>query len=125
MPTVQLGTIILYARDMAATAKFYSEHFGFETTGEVVEGLIELAAPQNAGASILVHQAAKSVKLGQAGVKLSFHVEDVEAFKAAAAQRGLKFGATHQANGYVFANAKDPDQNAVSISSRACRAQTA
>ncbi len=121
MSAVQLGTIILYARDMARTARFYSEHFGFETSGEVVEGLIELSAPQGAGAGILIHQAAKSVRLGQAGVKLSFHVEDVEAFKAAAAERGLKFGATHQANGYMFANAKDPDQNAVSISSRAFR----
>ena len=30
-------------------------------------------------------------------------------------------GAIHQANGYQFANAKDPDKNSVSISSRAFR----
>lgn len=115
-----LGTIILYARDMQKSADFYSKHFGFKTTGEVVEGLIELSA-ENGGASILIHQAAKSVKLGQVGVKLSFHVADSEAFKAHAATQGLKFGATHQANGYAFANAKDPDKNSVSISSRAFR----
>jgi hypothetical protein len=63
----------------------------------------------------------KSVKLGQVGVKLSFHVEDVAAFTADAAKRGLKFGAIHEANGYQFANAKDPDKNSVSISSRAFR----
>ena len=115
-----LGSIVIYARDMQKTAAFYSEHFGLETTGEVVEGLIELFAAQG-GASILVHQAAKSVKLGQVGVKLSFHVKDVAAFAASAAERGLKFGAIHQANGYQFANAKDPDKNTVSISSRAFR----
>jgi len=115
-----LGSIVIYARDMQKTAAFYSEHFGFETTGEVVEGLLELRAAQG-GAGILIHQAAKSVKLGQVGVKLSFHVEDVAAFAARSAEHGLKFGAIHQANGYQFANAKDPDKNSVSISSRAFR----
>ena len=118
--TITLGTIILYARDMQKTAEFYCKHFGFETTGQVVEGLIELTAA-NGGASILIHQAAKSVKLGQVVVKLSFHVADIEALKVHSATQGLKFGATHQANGYSFANAKDPDKNSVSISSRAFR----
>lgn len=54
-----LGTVIIYARDMKETAEFYSRHFGFETTGEAKEGLIELHAP-NGGAGILIHQAAKS-----------------------------------------------------------------
>lgn len=119
--TTALGTIIIYARDMQKSADFYRKHFGFETTGQVVEGLIELSAT-NGGASILIHQAAKSIKLGQVGVKLSFHVADIESFKAHAATQGLKFGATHQANGYAFANTKDPDKNSVSISSRAFRA---
>jgi len=105
---------------MQATAAFYQEHFSFESTGEVVEGLIELRA-LNGGAGILIHQAAKGVRLGQASVKLMFDVEDVEDFKQAAATRGLKFGSTHQANGYTYANAKDPDKNSVSISSRAFR----
>jgi hypothetical protein len=82
--------------------------------------LIELSAIDG-GAGILIHQAAKSVKLGQVGVKLSFHVQDIETFIASAAKKGLKFGAIHQANGYQFANTKDPDKNSVSISSRAFR----
>ena len=117
---IALGSIIIYARDMQKSTEFYRQHFGFRTTGEVVEGLIELSAV-NGGASILIHQAAKSVKLGQVGVKLCFHVADIESFKAQAATQGLKFGATHHANGYTFANAKDPDKNSVSISSRAFR----
>ena len=115
-----LGTVIIYARDMQKTAAFYSAHFGFKTTGEVREGLIELRGVDG-GAGILIHQAAKSVKLGQVGVKLSFHVEDIEAFVTAAAKKGLTFGAIHQASGYQFANTKDPDRNSVSISSRAFR----
>jgi predicted enzyme related to lactoylglutathione lyase len=115
-----LGTVIIYARDMQKTAAFYSQHFGLQTTGQVIEGLIELRAT-NGGAGILIHQAAKSVKLGQVGVKLSFHVESVASFAQAAAQSGLKFGAIHEANGYQYANAKDPDKNSISISSRAFR----
>jgi len=105
---------------MPRTATFYSKHFGFKTSGTVVEGLIELRA-LTGGAAILVHQAARSVKLGQAGVKLTFHVSDVPAFVARAARNGLKFGAVHKANGYQFANAKDPDGNSVGVSSRAFR----
>lgn len=118
--TPVLNLIILYARDMQRTATFYQKYFGFITTGEVVEGVIELAAPEG-GASILVLQAARTVKLGQVGVKLTFSVPDVEAFKVSAASLGLEFGSTHQANGYAFANTKDPDGNSVSISSRAYR----
>lgn len=116
-----LDTILIYAKNPAATAAFYSQFFGFETSGEMLEGLIELNAP-GSGASILIHQAAKSVKLGQVGVKLMFSVEDVDVFKEESAQRGLLFGSTHQANGYAFANVKDPDGNSVAVSSRAYRA---
>ncbi len=117
-----LSTILIYAKNMQATAEFYQKHFGFISTGEVVEGLIELKS-QNGGASILIHQAAKSVKLGQVGVKLMFDVEDVELFKKEAATQGLKFGSTHQANGYSFANSKDLDKNSITISSRAFRSR--
>jgi predicted enzyme related to lactoylglutathione lyase len=119
MPAV-LNTILIYAKNPSATAAFYSSFFGFKTSGEMVEGLIELTAPAT-GASILIHQAAKSVKQGQASVKLMFSVEDVEGFKAQSAKNGLVFGSTHQANGYAFANAKDPDGNSVCVSSRAYR----
>lgn len=115
-----LGTIIIYTRNMERTAEFYSKYFGFETTGEVCEGLIQLT-PAQGGAHILIHRAAKSVKLGQIGVKLSFDVQDVVAFVTQGAKDGLKFGAVHEASGYCFANAKDPDKNSVSISSRVFR----
>lgn len=117
---ITLGTVLIYARDMSKTAAFYARHFGFVTTGEVFEGLIELT-PRAGGVAILIHQAAKSVKLGQVGVKLSFHVPDVAAFVEGAANAGLRFGAIHRANGYSYANTKDPDNNSVSVSSRAFR----
>jgi predicted enzyme related to lactoylglutathione lyase len=118
--TPVLGTIIIYARDMQVSASFYSKYFGLHTNGEVVDGLIELINP-GGGASILIHQAAKSIKLGQASIKLSFDVEDINNFIVNAGVNGLEFGPIHQANGYSFANVKDPDGNSVSISSRKFR----
>ncbi|MET3118077.1 putative enzyme related to lactoylglutathione lyase [Undibacterium sp. GrIS 1.8] len=115
----QLNAIMIYAKDIQKTADFYQQFFGFSSKPES-EGLVELVSPDGS-TMILIHQAAKSLKLGQAGVKLVFSVLDIEAFKAQSLERGLAFSSTHQANGYQFANAKDPDNNSVSISSRAYR----
>jgi predicted enzyme related to lactoylglutathione lyase len=117
-----LNTIILYAKNMQKTASFYQQYFGFEGGAEVIDGLMELTHPQG-GVTLLIHQAARSVKGGNAGLKLMFDVQDVEAFKQASAEKGLVFGATHQAKGYIFANVKDPDGNSISISSRNFRIQ--
>ena len=118
--TIALCTVIIYAKDMHRTARFYSENFGYETSGEVREGLIELR-PTEGGTEILIHQAAKSLRLGSAAIKLSFAVTDVQQFVEAAKAKGVAFGAIHQANGYAFANAKDPDGNSISVSSRKFR----
>jgi predicted enzyme related to lactoylglutathione lyase len=115
-----LATVLIYARDMERTAAFYARFFGFQIARDPDGRLFELTSPDG-GARIAIHQAAKSVKLGQVGVKLVFAVPDVDVFKREAAAKGLMFGATHQADGYAFANAKDPDKNSISISSRAFR----
>ena len=115
-----LSKILLYTRDMEKTSQFYQKHFDFEAEADEDGRVIELVSPSG-GASIMLHQAARSVKLGQAAVKLVFEVEDVDKFKKKAAKLGLNFGATHAADGYAFANAKDPDKNSVSISSRSFR----
>ena len=115
-----LQRIAIYARDPQRTIDFYVAHFGFIGYPDSDGGLVELVSPHG-DASLLILQAAKSVKLGQIGVKLVFYVGDIERFKRESAERGLTFGATHQADGYSFANAKDPDKNSISISSRAVR----
>ncbi|ALI04417.1 glyoxalase/bleomycin resistance/dioxygenase family protein [Pseudomonas sp. FW306-02-F02-AA] len=114
-----INAVIIYAKDVAKTSDFYTRHFGFSALPEL-NGITELSSPAG-GIKLLLHKAAKSVKTGQACIKLVFDVGDVQAFKDAAAAKGLHFGATHEAEGYSFSNAKDPDQNNVSISSRAFR----
>jgi predicted enzyme related to lactoylglutathione lyase len=110
---------MIYARNPRRSAEFYRDHFDLAIVQDA-EGLIVLESAEG-GAQIVIHPAAKGVKLGQVAVKLVFSVRNVDAFKARSAARGLKFGATHQANGYAFANAKDPDKNNVCVSSRAFR----
>ncbi|MCW1967709.1 MAG: VOC family protein [Anaerolineae bacterium] len=112
-----LVRVILYVRDMEESAAFYERHFGFRRVDAGVDEPIHLESSAN-GLGLTILQAAKSVKLGQAGVKLVFQVEDIESFKAKSAKAGLKFGATHSGPGYSFANAKDPSGNSVQISSR-------
>jgi hypothetical protein len=56
-------------------------------------------------------------------VKLVFDMEDVAGFCAGCKKNGLIFGVLHQADGYAFANARDPQGNAISVSSRGYRKQ--
>ncbi|WP_341809916.1 VOC family protein [Paraburkholderia phenoliruptrix] len=112
-----LNRILLYAKDIQKTCEFYARHFGFACKLDTDGRIAELVSPHG-GAIIMVHQAGKGVKAGQVLVKLVFDVEDVESFKNQCAQGGLEFGPSHQADGYSFANAKDPDGNSISISSR-------
>lgn len=115
--TAPFVRVILYVRDMEKSAAFYVRYFGLIRVETDVDDLIHLTSTQN-GLGLTLLQAAKSVKLGQAGVKLVFQVDDVEAFKTQSAAAGLKFGATHVGTDYAFANAKDPSGNSIQISSR-------
>jgi predicted enzyme related to lactoylglutathione lyase len=115
-----LNRVLIYSKDIAQMVDFYTRYFPFEAVSDADGRIVELR-PQDGGCIIMLHLAAKSQRAGQSMVKLVFDVEDVAAFKARAAARGLKFGAIHQADGYAFANAKDPDGNSISISSRGFR----
>lgn len=112
-----LNRILLYAKDVKKTCVFYERYFDFAYRFDDDGRIAELVSPHG-GVIIMVHQAAKGVRSGQATVKLVFDMDDVEGFKSRCAKDGLEFGATHQADGYSFANAKDPDGNSLSISSR-------
>ena len=113
-----LNRIILYVRDVDISASFYAFFFGFRAVTTPTDRITELV-PENGGAHLMLHKAGKAQKLGQVAVKLVFDVVDVSAFREQAAKKGLKFGAIHNADGYEFSNAKDPDGNALQVSSRA------
>lgn len=115
-----LGRVILYVRDVERSAAFYAAQFGYVPHREAGDRIVELLGPAGA-ASIMLHPAAKSQKLGQVLVKLVFDVEDVAGFVVEAKKAGLSFGPLLNGDGYVFSNAKDPDGNAISVSSRAFR----
>ena len=116
-----LGRILLYVRDIDAVAEFYARHFGFRIHREEGDRVVELESSADVGANIMLHPLGRGRRGGQSVAKLIFDVLDVEAFCTQAAGHGLLFGTVHKADGYVFANAKDPAGNAISISSRAYR----
>ncbi len=115
---MQLGRLIIYTKKIEDVATFYCTHFGFEALRLDGDRIVELVAP-GSGANIMLHPMSAGRKEGQTLVKLVFDVEDVETFCRNAEERGLKFGTIHHAEGYSFANAKDPAKNSVSVSSRA------
>ena len=116
MPPV-LASLILYTRKTDEMAAFYGGHFGYTRHDLPGDRIVELRPPGD-GVILLLHPAGKGARQGQAAVKLVFTVPDVPGFAAQAARNGLEFGPLHQADGYVFANAKDPSGNSVSISGR-------
>ena len=115
-----LNRLILYARDVEGTVAFYEKYFGFQVLRLPGDRIVELVALRG-GANILVHAAAKGVRTGQVTIKLVFDVEDVPGFCARSAGNGLMFSAAHLADGYSYANAKDPCGNIIQVSSRAFR----
>jgi catechol 2,3-dioxygenase-like lactoylglutathione lyase family enzyme len=119
-----LTSITIYTRRIPEMVEFYSRHFGYMAFQRPGDRIIELR-PSGAGAAIRLHLAAKSQKMGQVLVKLNFDVEDVAAFARAAKKRGLEFGPLQDGMGYVFANAKDPSGNSISITGRAAAADGA
>jgi predicted enzyme related to lactoylglutathione lyase len=108
---VPLNRLVIYAGNVEETARFYEKQFGFAVTRQSGDRIVELVA-QNGGAS----RRQKVIV-----IKLVFDVEDVEAFCRRSQENGLAFGPIHGADGYQFANTKDPCQNSVSVSSRAFR----
>lgn len=115
---VQLGRIIIYTKKLEEVAAFYCKYFGYEMLRLDGDRIVELVAPET-GANIMLHPMSQGRKEGQTLVKLVFDVEDVDAFCAKSKERGLEFGTIHQADGYSFANTKDPAKNSISVSSRA------
>ena len=113
-----LTRLTLYTGRIDEMVAFYTDHFGYSAWQEPGDRIVELRPP-GPGTILQLHPRAKSQKEGQVLVKLGFDVEDVPAFIAQSAAKGLKFGKPFKANGYVFANAKDPAKNSISITSRA------
>ena len=109
-----LSRILLYVRDIEMVRDFYVNLFGFRAHQETGDRIVELI-PKGAGAHIMLHPAAKGQKQGQAQAKLVFQCDDVAAFCAAHADI---FGKIHQADGYQFANGKDPAGNSIQVTTR-------
>ncbi|RBW61461.1 VOC family protein [Phaeobacter gallaeciensis] len=99
---------------------FYETYFDYRAERCKGDRIVELI-PRAHGVPLLLHPAGKATREGQVAVKLVFDIENVPDFCVRAAKVGLSFGPIHNADGYCFANAKDPAKNSVSVSSRAFR----
>jgi predicted enzyme related to lactoylglutathione lyase len=119
-PEAPLNRLIIYTKRLDEMVQFYADHFGYSADDDPNDRITELT-PAHGGAVLMLHPMSDSRKDGQVLVKLTFDVEDVAGFCERAKEKGLVFGSIHKADGYIFANAKDPSGNSISISSRAFR----
>lgn len=110
--------IILYCKKTEEMIAFYGALFGYRPITRDGDRIVELS-PADGGVILMLHPASKGQKEGQSRIKLVFDVRDVVAFRENLHQQGLDCGPVHQADGYHFANFRDPSGNPVSISSRA------
>ena len=117
MPS-SIHRIIIYTKKMQEMSEFYAKFFGYKAITRDGDRIVELR-PRADGLTLLLHPAGKGQKEGQSLVKLLFDVEDVRTCRDELNRRGLQVGPIHEAEGYQFANAKDPSNNSISISSRA------
>lgn len=115
-----ISQIIIYTKCTLDMVTFYNSHFGFEPVIRQDDKIVELIHPSH-GFKILLHPMGDKRIEGQNCIKLVFDVQSVELFCKQARMKGLDFGPIHEADGYQFANAKDPSKNSISISSRAYR----
>lgn len=109
---------MIYTKKLDQMVAFYTTMFGYEVVRLEGDHIVELR-PQGNGTIILLHPIAKGQKEGQCLIRLVFDVEGVAGFREICRHKGFDFGPLHEAQGYQFANAKDPSNNSVSISSRA------
>ena len=112
-----LNRLVIYTKKVDEMSAFYCEHFGYTAHIDLEDRIVELR-PTDGGAILMLHKAGKATREGQVLVKLTFDVPDVKEF---CATRDIPFSKIHQADGYQFANTKDPSGNSVSVSSRAYR----
>ena len=116
MNKLGIARVILYVKDIVKVAAFYEGHFGMRPLGRGTEKWVELESA-GGGSTIALHKAAVSQKSG-AAMKIVFGVKDVRGFKSEREKYGLRLGVVHEADGFEFANGKDPAGNSISISSR-------
>ncbi|MEM6658515.1 MAG: VOC family protein [Pseudomonadota bacterium] len=118
MTQAPITRLILYTRRMEQMVRFFETHFGYTARRDTADRIVELI-PNAGGLRLLLHPASKAAREGQVAVKIVFDVPNVSKSVAKAGKNGLEFGPVHAANGYCFANAKDPSKNSISVSSRA------
>jgi len=82
-----LSRLVIYAKNVEETARFYEKHFSFKAMRLPGDRILEMVS-QDGGANIMLHSAAKGQRSGQTTVKLVFDVEDIEDRQAGLRCRG-------------------------------------
>ncbi|WP_395020068.1 VOC family protein [Dongia sp.] len=109
---LELQRVILFTRNLDGMGRFYAEVLGLELAN-TAPGWREYRA---GGCAIALHEGES--KAGSRPPKLAFYAADVAAVRATLTRRGAKMGKVVSAGSFNLCDGKDPDGNALQISSR-------
>src|SRR5690606_9802622 len=106
MPTT-CNRIVIYTKKIEEMVRFYGDLFVYQAIRIEGDRIVKLR-PALDGLILMLHPAGKGQKEGQSLIKLVFDVKNVDAFRKQLVAHGVDVGPIHEADGYQFANMKDP-----------------
>lgn len=113
---MRIRSVMLFVKDIEKVATFYEGHFGLVRIGEPEDGYLELDA---GGVRLALHAARWSDgDNSESPAKIVFECEDVHHAVSEYRKNGLEFSKVFEWKNFAFADTKDPENNAVQISSR-------
>jgi catechol 2,3-dioxygenase-like lactoylglutathione lyase family enzyme len=119
---MRLGQAILFVHDAPRMQAFYEQTFGLRVVdGDAATGFVRLADPAG-GATLAIHATPAvgppSGPRHDTCVKLCFHVDDIDAGRAALATAGASPGEIHRFGAIAFCDSLDPEGNVIQITTR-------
>ena len=115
MEKFDLARVILFAKDVPATAEFYHRLFCLQYIGDPQDpDFIELDAR---GCRIAFHRGTPPTGHGRK-TKVAFRAKDVANVREEFKKQGVKVGKLHEGTGFIFFDGHDPAGNIFQVSSR-------
>jgi predicted enzyme related to lactoylglutathione lyase len=122
---MQLGQVMVFVTDLDRMRRFYADGFGLAVSEEE-PGWIRFAT---GGAALALHAIPPDVARGIAiadppvaradtAIKFTFHVDDVDAARAALAAHGAAMRDVKRWGGRAFCDGVDPEGNVFQIANR-------
>jgi predicted enzyme related to lactoylglutathione lyase len=118
---VQLSQLILFVHDTARVMAFYAQLGLVVVDGDVASGFVRLRDPRGGAVLALHHTRAVGPPTGprvDTAMKPGFHVDDIDAARAALIALGATMRDVHRFETIAFCDGIDPEGNIFQLTTR-------